>query len=170
MWRWPRRAERRRSSRGCDVVGKAIEQAGPVGSARFRHGPKRCQTLVAVNRSVTVIDRFIEACRPYRFRGKMRLLNRLVPCDGEKSATVFGHNMTLELAAPYSVISTLEITSGRKRVASLHFKAGNDRPGRRRQCRLLHRTRRADRRRTWTDIRHRAISAQFSPPQRSDSQ
>jgi FkbM family methyltransferase len=53
---------------------------------------------VAVNRSVTVVDRFIEACRPYRFRGKMRLLNRLVPCDGEKNATVFGYNMTLDLS------------------------------------------------------------------------
>lgn len=51
-----------------------------------------------MNRSATTIDRFIGICRPLRFRGKRRLLDRWVPHEGEREATVFGYKMSLDLS------------------------------------------------------------------------
>ncbi len=48
-------------------------------------------------RNGVVLDRIITALRPIRFRGKLRLLNRLVPRQGERDASVFGYRITLDL-------------------------------------------------------------------------
>jgi FkbM family methyltransferase len=42
-------------------------------------------------------DALIGALRPYQFRGKGRMLRRLVPGEGERVAQVFGYRMRLEL-------------------------------------------------------------------------
>ena len=49
-------------------------------------------------RPATAVDRLIEASRGYRFRGKFRLLDPFVPHDGERRASVFGYEMSLDLA------------------------------------------------------------------------
>ena len=48
-------------------------------------------------RHANAVDRLIEASRGYRFRGKFRLLDPFVPHDGEKGASVFGYEMSLDL-------------------------------------------------------------------------
>ena len=48
-------------------------------------------------RPATAVDRLIEASRGYRFLGKFRLLDPFVRHDGEKCATVFGYEMSLDL-------------------------------------------------------------------------
>lgn len=45
-----------------------------------------------------VVDRLTELSRPYRFRGKRRLFDPFVPHEGERSATVFGYQMSLDLS------------------------------------------------------------------------
>jgi FkbM family methyltransferase len=48
-------------------------------------------------RYTTAVDRLIEASRGYRFRGKFRLFDPFVPHEGEKRASVFGYEMSLDL-------------------------------------------------------------------------
>jgi FkbM family methyltransferase len=43
-------------------------------------------------------DSVIDALRPYRFRGKLRLLDGIVPRRGSRTARVFGFRMELDLA------------------------------------------------------------------------
>jgi FkbM family methyltransferase len=44
-----------------------------------------------------IAESLINALRPIRFRGKARLLSRLVPRQGERTARVFGYRMRLDL-------------------------------------------------------------------------
>ena len=44
-----------------------------------------------------LMDRLISTLRPIRFRGKGRLLGRLVPRSGERTATLFGSRIDLDL-------------------------------------------------------------------------
>jgi FkbM family methyltransferase len=44
-----------------------------------------------------ILDSAIEALRPYHFRGKLKLLDRVVPRAGERTTPVFGYEHTLDL-------------------------------------------------------------------------
>lgn len=45
----------------------------------------------------SLIDKFLEASRPIHFRGKTRLMNRLGPAEGTRSAKVFDADFQLDL-------------------------------------------------------------------------
>lgn len=47
---------------------------------------------------MAIRDRLVDLLRPVRFRGKARLLGRLVPRTGVRTATVHGYRMELDLA------------------------------------------------------------------------
>ena len=113
-------------------------------------------------RPATAVDRLIEASRGYRFRGKFRLLDPFVPHDGEKRASVFGYEMSLDLSLKVQrdvYIGNYERTETRPGL--LFRETGNDRAGHRREHRLLHRARCADGGSGWPSIRGRALPTQF---------
>jgi len=43
------------------------------------------------------VDRMVSLFRSYQFRGKFRLLDPLVPHEGERLAAVFGYTIALDL-------------------------------------------------------------------------
>ncbi len=45
-----------------------------------------------------LIDAIIRTLRPLQFRGKKRLLNRLVPTSGTRSATIHGFSTSLDFS------------------------------------------------------------------------
>lgn len=44
------------------------------------------------------MDSLVSACRPFRFRGKRRLMTWLAPKNGVRGASIFGYQMDLDLA------------------------------------------------------------------------
>ena len=56
------------------------------------------ELLVMKSRPTTAVDKLIEFARPWRFRGKFRLLDPFLPHEGEKIATVFGYELNLDLS------------------------------------------------------------------------
>src|SRR5262245_23753485 len=45
-----------------------------------------------------MLDNVISSFRPYNFRGKLRLLDGLVPHSGERVSKVFGYRVRLDLS------------------------------------------------------------------------
>ena len=115
-------------------------------------------------RYTTAVDRLIEASRGYRFRGKFRLFDPFVPHEGEKRASVFGYEMSLDLQTE-SAARRLhrQLRTHRDQPRLLFRETGNDRAGHRREHRLLHRARCADGGSGWPSIRGRALPTQFYP-------
>ncbi len=50
------------------------------------------------SRTQAAVDAFVGVLRPFHIRGKVRLLERLVPAMGERRARVFGANINLDLS------------------------------------------------------------------------